>query len=124
MEGSSLQEEDDIAAINAVISMITARSLGVPELASSKAGAAVAAAAAGDFGLSANDMQALAQKLQPNESAIVILFENVWERRFKSAADARGGEVLNQRFISPRALAEAVSLMVPRQWSPQQSSST
>jgi uncharacterized membrane protein len=107
MEGSGLQEDDDIAAVNAVFSSITSRSLGAPELASSKAEAAVAAAAAGDFGLSANDMQALAQKLQPNESAIVILFENVWERRFKEAAKARGGDVLSQRLISSKALAEA-----------------
>ena len=84
-----------------------AASLGAPELARTKAEAAVAMAAAGDFGLSANDMQALGQKLQPNESAIVILFENVWERRFREVAQARGGEVLNQRLISPQALAEA-----------------
>jgi uncharacterized protein len=109
MEGSGLQEDDDIAEINALISMITSRSLGAPELASSKAEAAVAAAAAGDFGLSANDMQALVQKLQPNESAIIILFENVWERRFREAAKVRGGEVLNQRLISSKALAEAAA---------------
>jgi len=107
MEGSSLQEEDDIAAISAVISTITSRSLGAPELARSKAEAAVAGAAAGDFGLSANDIRALAQKLQPDESAIVILFENVWERRFKEAAKARDGEVVNQRLISSKALTEA-----------------
>jgi hypothetical protein len=80
MEGSSLWEDDDIAAINSVISTITSRSLGVPELARSKAESAVAAAAAGDFGLSANDMRALARRLHPNGSAIAILFENVWER--------------------------------------------
>jgi predicted double-glycine peptidase len=106
LEGSSLQKDDDITAINALISTITSRSLGVPELASSKAEAAVVAAAAGDFGLTANDMQGLAQKLQPNESAIVVLFENVWERRFREAAEARGGEVLNQWLISSQALAE------------------
>jgi hypothetical protein len=112
MEGSSLQEDDDIAAVNELIAAITSHSLGAPELARSKAEAAMAAAAAGDFGLSANDMQALAQKLQPNESAIVILFENVWERRFKESAKARGGEVTNQRIISSRALAEAAVRLV------------
>jgi uncharacterized protein len=109
MEGSSLQDDEDIAAINAVISTITSRSLGAPELAQSRAEAAVAAAAAGDFGLSANDMQALAQKLQPNESAIVILFENVWERRYREAAKARGGEIFNQRLVSSKALTEAAA---------------
>jgi predicted double-glycine peptidase len=112
MQGGSLQEDDDIAAINAVITTITSRSLGAPELASSKAEAAVAAAAAGDFGLSAKDLQALAQKLEPNESAIAILFENVWERRFKEVAKARGGEILNQRLISSKALAEAAGQLV------------
>ncbi len=109
MEGSSLQDDEDIAAINAVISTITSRSLGAPELAQSRAEAAVTAAAAGDFGLSANDMQALAQKLQPNESAIVILFENVWERRYTEAVKARGGEIFNQRLVSSKALTEAAA---------------
>ena len=108
MEGSSLQEDDDIAAINAVISTITSRSID-SELAGSKAEVAVAAAAAGDFRLSPNDMQALAQKLQPDKSAIVILFENVWERRYREAAKARGGEVLTQRLVSSQALTEAAA---------------
>jgi hypothetical protein len=112
MEGSSLQEDDDVAAVNLVLSTITSRSLGAPELARSKAEAALATAAAGDFGLSADDMRALGEKLQPNESAIVILFENVWERRFKDAAKLRGGEVLNQRLISPQALADTVSPLI------------
>ena len=114
MQGSGLQGDDDIAAINAVISTITSRSLGAPGLASSKAQAAVAAAAAGDFGLSANDIQALAQKLQANEAAIIVLFENVWERRFREAAKERGGEVLNQRLISPKALTEAAVRLAQR----------
>ena len=112
MEGSSLQQDDDIAAIDAIIATIASRSLGASELASIKAAAALADAAAGDFGLSANDMRALAEKLQPNESAIVILFENVWERRFREAAAERGGEVVNQRFISPKALTEAAARLV------------
>jgi len=112
MEGSSLQKDDDIAPIDAVIATITARSLGTPELARSKSEAALVDAAAGDFGLSANDMQALAQKLRPNESAIVILFENVWERTFKDAAKARGGEVLTQRLLSSEGLAEAAGRLV------------
>jgi hypothetical protein len=115
MEGSNLQDDNDIAAIDTVISTITSRSLGAPELARSKAEAALADAASGDFGLSAGDMQALAQKLQPNESAIVILFENVWERRFKEAAKTRGGEVLNQRLISSRALADAAGRLAQGQ---------
>ena len=114
MEGSSLQQDEDIATIDAIIATIARRSFGASELASTKAAAALADAAAGDFGLSANDMRALAEKLQPNESAIVILFENVWERRFREAAAERGGEVVNQRFISPKALTEAAARLVGR----------
>ena len=53
MEGSHLGEDDDVAAINAVIAALASRSVGSPELARSKAETAVRAAAAGDFGLSA-----------------------------------------------------------------------
>jgi len=112
MEGGSLHDDEDIAGIDAIISAIASRSLGVPELARTKIEAAVADAAAGDFGLSADDLQALAQKLQPDESVIAILFENVWERRFREAARARGGEVCNQQLISSKALAETAARFI------------
>ena len=107
MEGSRLQEDDDVAAVNSVIATITSRSVGTPELARSKAEAAVAAAAAGDFGLSAGDMQKLAQKIQPNQSAIIILFENAWERKFKEVAKKHGGTVVGQKLLTSEALAKA-----------------
>jgi hypothetical protein len=107
MEGSGLHEDEEIASVSALISMITARSLGAPEIAGAKAHTALVGAAAGDFGLSASDVQALAEKLQPDESAIIILFENAWERRFKQAAKKRGGAVVDQRLISSKVLAES-----------------
>src|SRR4051812_41222440 len=80
MEGSRLHEEEDIASINVLLAAIVARAVGSPELAGSKAQVAADAAAIGDFGLSAEDIQGIARKLPENHSAIVILFENVWER--------------------------------------------
>src|SRR5262249_23320414 len=74
MEGGRLQEEEDIAAVNAVLATIVARSVGDPELARESAEAAVIDAAAGDFGLSASDIQKVAQKLAPDHTAIIILF--------------------------------------------------
>ena len=107
MEGSHLNEDADIAAINAVIAGIASRSIGSPELARSKAEAAVRAAAEGDFGLSAGDIQRIAQKIPPEHSAIIILFENAWERKFKDVAKRHNGAIVGQRLISPEALAKA-----------------
>ena len=112
MEGSRLQDDEDIAAINAVMAAIAARSIGTPDLAGSKAEAAVAAAVAGDFGLSAEDIQGIAGKLPPEHSAIIILFENVWERKFKAAAGRHGGILVNQRLVSSAALAKAAQDLV------------
>jgi uncharacterized protein len=106
MEGSGLNDDADVAAINAVIAAITSRSVGSPEFAPSKAEAAVRAAAEGDFGLSASDIQKIAQKIQPEHSAIIILFENVWERKFKDIARKHNGAVVSQRLLSPTALAK------------------
>jgi predicted double-glycine peptidase len=107
MEGSHLSEDDDVAAINAVIAALASESLGSPQLARSKAEAAVAAAAAGDFGLSAGDIQQIAQKLSPDHSAIILLFENAWERKFKEVAGRFDGTVVRQKLITSEALAKA-----------------
>ena len=92
MEGSRLSEDADVAAINAVIAAITSRSIGKAELARSKAETAVRAAAEGDFGLSVGDIQKIAEKIPPEHSAIIILFENAWERKFKAIAKRHNGD--------------------------------
>jgi predicted double-glycine peptidase len=109
LEGSALQEEEDAAAINALIAMITARSIGGPELVLSRAEAAVKATEAGDFGVSAGDIRRIAQNLPPNHSAVVGLFENVWERRFREVAEKNDGGVIDQRLISANTLAKMAS---------------
>jgi hypothetical protein len=63
-------------------------------------------AATGDFGLSAGDIQKK-QTIPPGHSAIIVLFENVWERKFKDFAKKYGGAVADQRLISSAALATA-----------------
>jgi hypothetical protein len=107
MQGSSLQDEGDTIAFNAVMAVVTSRSLGGPELARSKAEAAAKAAASGDFGLSAGDIRGIAARLPPDHSAIIGLFENVWERRFREVVGKHAGEVANQRLVSPEAIAKA-----------------
>jgi predicted double-glycine peptidase len=112
MEGSGLQEEKDMVAVNALLAAITSRSVGGSEVIRSKMESAVKAAAAGDFGLSADDIRKIADKLPPDHSAIIGLFENVWERRFKEVAGRHAGEVINQRLITPEALARVASELI------------
>jgi predicted double-glycine peptidase len=113
MEGSTLEDEHDVAEINAVIAAITSRSLGSPDLSRSKAENAIRAAAAGDFGLSDADIRRIGEKLPPQHSAIIVLFENVWERRFRAVVSKHGGGVIAQRLISPEALARAAAELIP-----------
>jgi len=106
IEGSQLRDEADMAEVNALIAAITSRSVGRPESARSAMESAIQASAEGDFGLSTANIQEIARKLPPDHSAIIALFENVWERKFKEAAKKFGGDVINQRLISPSALAK------------------
>ena len=109
MEGSRLTEEEDITSVNAVLAAIVARSVGSPEQTRSKVEASISAAAAGDFGLSAEDIHVVARKLPPEHSAIIVLFENVWERKLKAVAHKHGGALVNQRLITSEALAKVAS---------------
>jgi predicted double-glycine peptidase len=114
VEGSGLEDAADVAEFNAIITAITSRII-EHRPGSSRADeikAAAQAAAEGDFGLSAEMLQAIADRLQPNESALVVFFENLWERKFKEIAGKYGGEIVNQRMITPRALAEAAQKLV------------
>ncbi len=114
MEGSGLEDAADVAEFNAIITAITSRIIEHRSGSSNAAEleAAARAAAEGDFGLSAEALQAIADRLQPNESALIVFFENLWERKFKEIARKYGGEIVNQRMITPRALAEAAQKLV------------
>jgi uncharacterized membrane protein len=107
MEGSRLREDEDMAAVNAILAAITGRSVGRPDLHRTEAEAAISAAASGDFGLSAGDIRKIAQKIPSNSTAIIAIFENVWERRFKEVARKYNGAIVEQRLTSPAALERA-----------------
>jgi len=114
MEGSGLEDAADVAEFNAIVTAVASRML-EPRPGSSRADAieaAANAAAQGDFGLSADALQSVADKLQPGQSALVVFFENLWERKFKEIAAKHGGEIVNQRMVTPRALADAAQNLV------------
>jgi hypothetical protein len=106
LEGGRLQDDGDVRDVNAILAALAAQSLGGSDLVHSKVRAAMAAAAKGDFGLSVADLQAIGEKLAPNHSAMIVLFENLWERRLKAVTAKYGGEVVKQRMILPEAVAE------------------
>jgi predicted double-glycine peptidase len=109
MQGGRLHDEGDMGAINAVLSAIASRGTKKKSVASRRARMhrAIDAVAQGDFGLSAGEIRRIANKLPPNHSAVAVLVENVWERKFKEAAKNYAGTVVEQRLMTPDAMANA-----------------
>ncbi len=106
MEGGRLEHAEDAPEINALLAAIVSRSVGAPAAASASADAAMRAAAAGDFGLSVAHIRAIAAKMPPDHTVLIVLFENVWERRFKEIVGRYGGSLRAQSFMSPEELAK------------------
>ena len=104
MQGGNLEEEFDIMEVNALVAAIATE--GSPDLEKIKANVngAIRAALEGDFGLSAAQLRRRAERLAPETSEIIILFENVWERRFKEVAQNYMGMVAEQWHISAATL--------------------
>jgi predicted double-glycine peptidase len=109
MEGSGLQEGADAVEINAVVTALTSRMVEQHDAATTVANveAAVKAAGQGDFGLSAGALQSLGRRLDPGHSALVVLFENLWERRFREIGRTMGGTVIKQTLITAEGLDQA-----------------
>jgi hypothetical protein len=108
MEGGRLQDEDNVMEINALIAALAGLSAAAPESAQAKAESAAQAAREGDFGLSITDIQGIAAKLPPDHSAVIVLFENIWEKTFTEIAGKYNGSVINQRIIPSGSLAKFV----------------
>jgi hypothetical protein len=114
MEGSGLQEGEDAAETNAVVTALTSRMVEQLDEAATAASIeeAVKAAAQGDFGLSAGSLKALGMKLAPGHSALVVLFENLWERKFRRTTAGMGGTVINQTLITAEELRDAAKGLI------------
>ena len=112
MQGSHLEEEGDMTAINAVISVIAKRRVKSLRSYRSSIERAINAVGRGDFGLPTSQIRRIAQKLPPDHSAVIALVENVWERKFKETAKRYRGTVIGQKLVTPEELAaEAGNLL-------------
>jgi hypothetical protein len=112
MEGSGLHDDEDALAVNVLLSILADHSIDTPSRSGSRVEAAIKAAAAGDFGLSSEDVEEIARKLPPDHSAIIGIFENVWERRLKEVAKKYAGDVIGQRLVSSQDVVKAVNELV------------
>ena len=114
MEGSGLQEAADTVEFNALVTAVTSRMVEGRDTrkTAAKAKAAAKAAAEGDFGLSTGALRAIAKRLPAGHSAAIVFFENLWERKFREITAKHGGEITNQRLITPQALAQAAKDLV------------
>ena len=97
--------------MNAVVAAIAESSLGGPVRTRTKVEHAIEAAAQGDFGLGAAKIREIANQLPPEHSALIVLFENVWERRLSEIAEKYDGAIINQRLVTSEAVAEAASAL-------------
>jgi len=105
IEGGRVVEDDDVFEINTVIGALAGLAGGGTEAARAVAASAARAAAEGDFGLSDKELHRIADKLPADHSAIIVLFENLWERKFREIAAKYAGTVINQRLIGSDQLA-------------------
>jgi uncharacterized protein len=104
MEGGNLEEAEDRPEVNAVLAAIAGLARGATEEAA--AGAAAAAREAGaDFGLSAEELHRIADKVPPSHSVFIVLVENLWERKFREALARHNGSMISQRWYGADSLA-------------------
>jgi uncharacterized protein len=105
IEGGRVVEDDDVFEISTVIGALAGLAGGGTEAARAAAESAARAAAEGDFGISDQELHRIADRLPADHSAIIVLFENLWERKFREIAAKYAGTVINQRLIGSDQLA-------------------
>jgi predicted double-glycine peptidase len=106
VQGGRLRDEQDALEVNALIAAMAAQAMaGSADQVLASMQAAVRAASSGDFGFSARDLRRLAERLLPGHSEIIIMFENVWERRFRDTVRRHNGTVTDQRLMPAATIA-------------------
>lgn len=107
ISGGGLDDEQEAMEVNAVLGVLAGVRLGgSDDHARERLQAAIKASTLGDFGLSEAELQQVATKLEPGTSAIIVLFENVWERRFREIAGKHGGTILSQQLVPSATLVQ------------------
>ena len=106
MQGGRIGDRLEATQVNALIAALATRAIGGSVDVKARAQAAAQMAVAGDFGLSAGDLKRRAYRLSPNCSEVIILLENMWERRLNEIAERHHGKVVRQRVVQSAELEE------------------
>jgi hypothetical protein len=64
--------------------------------------------------LDAEDVEEVGGTLEPNTSALLLVFENTWAARFAGAARRAGGELVDIARVPSQAVAEALAVLGSR----------
>jgi hypothetical protein len=113
IEGGNLEEAEDRPEVNAVLAAIAGLARGATEDAAAGVAAAAAREAGSDFGLSAEELHRVADKLPPDHSAVILLVENLWERSFREAVGRHNGTLIRQRWYGADSLARLGAQLAP-----------
>jgi uncharacterized protein len=106
LQGGRLEPESEVAEVNALIAALATEATGDRDAIRANAQNAIRAAGKGDFGFSADQLRRRAERLQPENSEILVLFENVWERRLREVARAHHGTVAELSHVPAATLGE------------------
>jgi predicted double-glycine peptidase len=105
IEGGNLQEEEEMIEIDALIAVMAGLRLGERENAKVREENAERDASRGDFGLPAEDLVRIGERLPENCSALILLLEHLWAKKFKDAVANYGGVIVNNEMIKADTLA-------------------
>jgi len=105
IEGGNLQEEEEAIEVDALLAAIAGFSRGGRTAAEARALKAAKAASEGDFGLPAKDILQIGSRLPENSSAMILLFEHIWAKRFNDIISSYGGVIAIQEIIGRDTLS-------------------
>ena len=105
VEGGSLQEEDEIKEINALLAMLAGLPLGSEESLKARAQDSVKAGNGGDFGFTMRDILRMGEQLPNDCSAFIFILEHLWGKKFKDILIKHGGVLVSQQIITADKLA-------------------
>jgi predicted double-glycine peptidase/uncharacterized membrane protein len=106
LEAAGIEQEDDAIEINAVLGYLMGLAGGSVEAARLRAQTAAKGAAQGDFGLSEQELWQIAAPLAAGNSAMILIFDNLWERKLREAAAKYAGKVIREKRIGASELAQ------------------
>jgi predicted double-glycine peptidase len=105
VEGGNLQEEEETIEIDALLAVMAGLRLGIRESAKTRAEEAVKTVSRGDFGLSVEDIKRIGKELPSDSSAMILLLEHLWAKKFRDMIRGYGGVLVNQEIIKADTLA-------------------